>query len=68
MLVRFADIGGDAVLLMAPLLALLVLAALLPPFFLNAWVFAPKALAPDLKRLNPLTGFGRMFSWHSPPN
>lgn len=65
MLVRFADIGGDAVLLMAPLLALLVLAALLPPFFLNAWVFAPKALAPDLKRLNPLTGFGRMFSWHS---
>ena len=65
MLIRFGEIGGDAAVLVAPLLALLVLASLLPPFFLNAWVFAPKALAPDFARLNPLTGFGRMFSWSS---
>ena len=65
MLVRLSDIGGDALLLFTPLLAVLVLAAVLPPFFLNAWVFAPKSLAPDLGRLNPLTGFGRMFSWNS---
>lgn len=65
MLVRLADIGGDTLLVFGPLLAVLVLASLLPPVFLNAWVFAPKALVPDLSRLNPLSGFGRMFSWNS---
>lgn len=65
MLPRLADISGDMFLVFSPLLALLLLAAVLPPFFLNAWVFAPKALVPDLNRMNPLTGFGRMFSWNS---
>lgn len=65
MLPRLADISGDMFLVFSPLLALLLLAAVLPPFFLNAWVFAPKALVPDLNRMNPLTGFGRMVSWNS---
>ncbi len=56
---------SDALLLVLPLMGVLVLAALLPPFFLNAWVFAPQSLVPDPKRLNPLTGIGRMFSWNS---
>lgn len=65
MLPRLADISSDALFIFSPLLALLLVAAILPPFFLNAWVFSPKALVPDLKRLNPLSGFGRMFSWAS---
>src|SRR5574343_319020 len=65
MLPRLAEISGDALLAFSPLLALLLVAAVLPPFFLNAWVFSPKALVPDLNRLNPLSGFGRMFSWAS---
>ena len=65
MLPRLVEVSGDALLTFSPLLGLLVLAALLPPFFLNAWVFAPKSIAPDINRLNPLTGFGRMFSWNS---
>ncbi|WP_295006501.1 flagellar biosynthesis protein FlhB [uncultured Dechloromonas sp.] len=65
MLPRLADISGDALFVFSPLLGLLLVAAILPPFFLNAWVFSPKALVPDLKRLNPLSGFGRMFSWAS---
>ncbi len=65
MLVRLADISGDAFLTFSPFIAALVLAAVLPPFFLNAWVFAPKAFVPDLSRLSPLAGFGRMFSWNS---
>ncbi|MBL8404955.1 MAG: flagellar type III secretion system protein FlhB [Dechloromonas sp.] len=65
MLPRLADISSDALFVFSPLLALLLVAAILPPFFLNAWVFSPKALVPDLKRLNPLSGFGRMFSWSS---
>ena len=65
MLPRLADIAGDALLAFSPLLGLLLLAAVLPPFFLNAWVFSPQALTPDFSRLNPLSGFGRMFSWNS---
>lgn len=63
MLVRLSDISTDAILAFAPLLAVLLLAAVLPPFLLNAWVFAPKG--PDFSRLNPIAGFGRMFSWNS---
>ena len=65
MLPRLAEISGDALFAFSPLLGLLLLAAVLPPFFLNAWVFSPQALVPDFNRLNPLTGFGRMFSWNS---
>jgi len=60
-----AEISGDALLAFSPLLAVLLVAAILPPFFLNAWVFSPKALVPDLKRLDPISGFGRLFSWNS---
>lgn len=62
---HLGEVFGDALFLFAPLFGLLLLAALLPPFFLNAWVFAPKALVPDIKRLNPAAGIGRMFSWSS---
>jgi flagellar biosynthetic protein FlhB len=65
MLPRLAEISGDALFAFSPLLGLLLLAAVLPPFFLNAWVFSPQAMAPDFNRLNPLSGFGRMFSWNS---
>ncbi|MCL2524826.1 MAG: flagellar biosynthesis protein FlhB [Betaproteobacteria bacterium] len=62
---HFGAVFGEAFFLFAPLMAVLVLAALLPPFFLNAWVFAPQALAPDPKRLSPMKGIGKMFSWNS---
>ncbi|MFZ2267869.1 MAG: flagellar biosynthesis protein FlhB [Azonexus sp.] len=65
MLPRLADISGDALFVFSPLLALLMVSAVLPPFVLNAWVFAPSALMPDFNRMNPLTGLGRMFSWNS---
>jgi flagellar biosynthesis protein FlhB len=65
MLPRLFDVAVDALIVFSPLLALLVLVSILPPFFLNAWVFSAKALVPDLSRMNPLTGLGRMFSWNS---
>lgn len=65
MLPRLAGVFGDAFLAFSPFFALLVLAAVLPPFFLNSWIFSPKAFVPDLKRMNPLSGIGRMFSWNS---
>ncbi len=65
MLPRLADLSIDALIAFSPLIGLLVLAAVLPPFFLNAWVFSSTAFMPDLKRMNPLAGIGRMFSWNS---
>jgi flagellar biosynthesis protein FlhB len=37
-------------------------AAVAAPLAVGGWNFTVKALVPDLTRLNPLTGFGRMFS------
>ena len=65
MLPRLADLSFDALISFSPLIGLLVLAAVLPPFFLNAWVFSTTALMPDFKRMNPMAGIGRMFSWNS---
>ena len=65
MVPRLFDISVDTLIVFSPFLALLVLASVLPPFFLNAWVFSIQALVPDLNRMNPLTGLGRMFSWNS---
>lgn len=63
MLVRFADLSLDALLGFLPLLAALVVAALLSPLLLGSWIFAPKALMPDLSRLDPIKGLGRLISW-----
>lgn len=63
-LVRLADISIDALLSFAPLFGALIAAALLSPFFVGSWNFSPKALQPDLGRLNPLQGLARLVSWN----
>ena len=45
-----------------PLLALTAAAALAAPLALGGWNLSPGVLVPDFSRLNPATGFGRMFS------
>lgn len=57
------DISLDALLSFAPLFGALIVAALLSPFFVGSWNFSPKALQPDLSRLNPLKGLSRLVSW-----
>lgn len=46
----------------APVCAVCLAAAIAAPLAVGGWNFTFKALVPDLARLNPLTGFGRMFS------
>jgi len=65
MIVRLADTFTAMLLSFAPIFGVLLVAALISPMLLNAWVFAPKSFMPDLKRINPVAGFGRMFSWNS---
>jgi flagellar biosynthetic protein FlhB len=49
----------------APILGLTMLAALVAPMLLGGWNLSFEALSPDFTRLNPLNGFGRMFSTRS---
>lgn len=46
----------------APLLALLLAAAILAPLALGGWSFSTEVLTPDFERLNPFAGLKRMFS------
>src|SRR5215471_7480132 len=57
--------AAHALMACAPILGLTLLAALLAPMLLGGWNLSFEALAPDFTRLNPATGFGRMFSTRS---
>ena len=50
---------------LAPLMAALVVVALLAPTLLGGWLFSAKAIKVDLKRLDPIKGIGRVFSTQS---
>ncbi|HEY4369359.1 MAG TPA: flagellar biosynthesis protein FlhB [Steroidobacteraceae bacterium] len=49
----------------APVLGMIMLAALLAPLVLGGWSFSSEALMPQFSRLNPLEGVKRMFSARS---
>jgi flagellar biosynthetic protein FlhB len=48
-----------------PLLALMLVAALVAPMLLGGWLFSGKSMAPKFSKLNPVAGIGRMFSTES---
>jgi flagellar biosynthesis protein FlhB len=52
----------EAALALAPFLALVVIATLASPLLLRGWLFSTKAIMPDFKRLNPLSGIKRVIS------
>jgi len=62
MLHQFGRSALQGALAMAPLLGLLLAAALLAPLAIGGWTFSGEALTPDFARLNPVSGLGRMFS------
>ena len=60
---RLGDLATEALLSFTPLLLALLVAALVSPVVLGGWNFSTKALVPDLERLNPISGLGRLVSW-----
>lgn len=50
---------------LAPLLLILVLAALLAPMTLSGWTFSAEALTFKWERIDPVKGVKRIFSWKS---
>ncbi|MCA1979397.1 MAG: flagellar type III secretion system protein FlhB [Thiobacillus sp.] len=59
---RLSSQFTDAALILAPFLLLVALAALAAPLLLRGWLFSTKAIMPDFKRLNPLSGLKRIVS------
>jgi len=52
----------DGVMLIAPFMAVLVVAAIVAPLALGGWVFSWEALTPKLGKLDPIKGIARMFA------
>ena len=52
----------QGLLAMAPILGLLLAAALLAPLLIGGWNFSGEPLALNWSRLDPIAGLGRMFS------
>ncbi|MBI3141071.1 MAG: flagellar type III secretion system protein FlhB [Rhodocyclales bacterium] len=61
----FMTLASEALVSLAPLFVILLGAVLAGPFLIGGFVFSPKALGFDFMRLDPLKGFGRMFSTYS---
>lgn len=62
MLAQAGAMSVNALVALAPFLGAMFAAALLAPMALGGLVVAPKALAPDFSRLDPLAGLARLFS------
>ena len=52
-------------LLLLPVFAATLFAALVAPMLIGGWNFSPQAIQPDLGRMNPIKGLGRMLSGNS---
>ncbi|WP_022947874.1 flagellar biosynthesis protein FlhB [Methylohalobius crimeensis] len=51
----------DALLLLTPLLAIMVVAAVAAPLLLGGWLFSWESLQPKFSKFNPAEGLKRMF-------
>jgi len=60
-----SNLGEQALTLAAPILFLTLMAALITPFLVGGWLFSAKPLSPDLTKMDPIKGIGRMFSMNS---
>jgi flagellar biosynthetic protein FlhB len=52
----------DGVMLLAPFLAVMVVAAVIAPLALGGWVFSWEAIAPKLDKMDPIKGMARLFA------
>lgn len=64
MLERLSGASLEGWWIILPLVGLLTAAAFVSNIALGGWNFTWKAVAPDFNRLSPISGLGRIFSWH----
>ena len=62
---RLHFLGIQAALAYVPLMLVVAIAAVLGLLAVGGWNYTTKTLSPNFNRLNPISGIGRMLSWHS---
>ena len=60
-----ASAAKDGLMTCLPVLGVMLVAALLAPLALGGWNFSTESLMPQFNRLNPLSGFKRIFAMRS---
>lgn len=65
MLEVLALAGWEAMWVLLPVAAAVVLAAVVSNLAISGWVFSLQALSADMAKINPLKGLARMFSWQA---
>jgi flagellar biosynthetic protein FlhB len=65
MIRRFYTLASDVLFAFLPFLMLMFVVVLASPLLLNGWVFTLKPLQPKFEKLNPIEGFGKLFSVNS---
>ena len=65
MLTQAGLLTMQALVAMAPLMGMLVLAALVAPLMLGGWLFSTQAIGPKFDKLDPIAGVKRLFSTQS---
>jgi flagellar biosynthetic protein FlhB len=58
-------LANEALVIAAPIFLLAIAAAVATPFMIGGAVISPKAFQLDFKRMDPVKGLARMFSWQS---
>lgn len=61
-IIYFKQLMIDGVMLIAPFIAVLMVAAIVAPLALGGWVFSWEALTPKLEKLDPIKGIARLFA------
>ena len=64
MFTRLTDLSWQALMILLPFFAFVFIVDLAAPLLVGGWNFSLQAVQPDFARLNPLKGFGRIFSSH----
>lgn len=59
---RLGDLSFAALFAFAPVLAVLLMAAIAAPLAVGGWLFVPTLAEPKLDRLNPVSGLGKLVS------
>jgi len=62
MVAAAADIMRPGVLIIAPFMLLLACVAAVADVAIGGWIISPVPITPDFSRIDPLKGFGRLFS------
>lgn len=56
---------GDLIIVLSPIFVFILMSEILSPIGIGGWNMSAKMLAPNLSKLNPITGFGNIFNKNS---